>query len=185
MPDRHPQLCPPVLSMAMPGNFIPTGSWGMSAHSWAWEHPRGGSQSWVGGREGIGGRKLGEKVRHAINKLASGERNVSVRQQRHTNARDGEGNVVVWGIKSMEIGAGMTGEEAFPESGGSKRGYGAAQVVIGSVDEARWDWGSHQSQGSQPLSTLKIVLLLSDRENRLGLRLSSCSAPRTIFSEGR
>lgn len=49
----------------------------------------------------------------------------------------------------------------------------------------RLDWGTHQSQISQALSTWKAVLLLSDRENRLGLRLSSCSAPRTIFREGR
>lgn len=68
VPDRHPQLCPPVLSMVIPGNHIPAGPWGMFAHSWAWEHPGGGSQSWVGGREGRGGRKLREKVRHAINK---------------------------------------------------------------------------------------------------------------------
>lgn len=85
----------------------------------------------------------------------------------------------------MEIRAGMTREGALPESGGSKHDCCAAQVVTGSADAARWDWGTHHSQASQTLSTGKVVLLLSDRENRLGLRLSSCSARRTIFSEGR
>lgn len=31
----------------------------------------------------------------------------------------------------MEIGTGMTGEGASPESGGTKRGCGAAQVGLG------------------------------------------------------
>lgn len=83
----------------------------------------------------------------------------------------------------MEIGAGMAGEGALHGSGGSKRGCRAAQVVLGCAAAARWDWGTHQPQISQAPSTWKVVLLLSDRQNRLGLRLSSCS--RTIFSEGR
>lgn len=95
-----------------------------------------------------------------------------------------EGNIVVWGTKSMRIRAGMRGEGALPEFGGSKRGCCAAQVVIGGAHAARWDWGTHQPQVSQALSAWKVVLLLSDRENRLGLGHSSCSALGTILSEG-
>lgn len=84
----------------------------------------------------------------------------------------------------MRIRAGMRGEGALPEFGGSKRGCCAAQVVIGGAHAARWDWGTHQPQVSQALSAWKVVLLLSDRENRLGLGHSSCSALRTILSEG-
>lgn len=71
MPDTHTPSS--VHAMEMLENHIPVGPWGMSVHSWAWEHPRGGSQSWVGGREGRGGCKLGEKVRRAINKWHPGK----------------------------------------------------------------------------------------------------------------
>lgn len=51
LPGRHPQLCPPVLPVVMLESHIPAGPWGLSAHSWAREHPRGGPRvGWVEGK---------------------------------------------------------------------------------------------------------------------------------------
>lgn len=105
VPGRHPQLCPPVLSVGMLENRIPGGPRGMSAWSRAWESARGVFWRWVGGREGKGGCKLREKVRRAINKWHPGKE-MSVCGSSDTPApemgRERVRMVVIWGIKSME-----------------------------------------------------------------------------------
>lgn len=184
MPDGHPQLCPPVLLVGMLENRIPAGPWGMSAHSRAWEKAGGGFQRSVGGKEGKGGCKLGEKVRHAIN-MWHPRKEMSVCGSIDTPVPEmGREMVVIWGIKSGRIGTRATAEGGgLPEFGGSKHGCHVAQVVIWDAIAAERGWGTRQSRVAQGLRAPKGLLMLSDG-GRTGLELSvsSCSPPRTILS---
>lgn len=90
----------------------------------------------MGGREGKGGCKLGEKVRRAINKQHP-EKEMSVCGSSDTPAPEIERKtvrtVVIWGVKSTGIEVRTAVGEIPSECGGSKCGCHAAGVVFGNA----------------------------------------------------
>lgn len=94
--------------------------------------------------------------------------------------------VVIWGIKSagIEVRAAVGGTPS--EFGGSKRGCHTAGVVFGDAIAAERGLGSRKSlaalqsglSGSRKLSCCCLM-----GENKLELRISSCSAPGTVHHQ--
>jgi len=149
VPNGHPRLCPPVLSV---GKLEDTSQ--LALGDVCTQRGLGESRGWFlvlgvwKGRERKGGCKLGEKVRHAINKWHPGKE-MSVCGSSNTAVPEtGNEMGVVWGIKSTGSGARATAEGALHESGGSKRGCRAAQAVTGDAIAAEWGLGTHQSQAA-------------------------------------
>lgn len=73
VPDGHPQISPPVLFRGCWHRASRPGPGGCCTQP-GWEKGGGGFRGWAGRREGKGGCKLGEKVRHAINKWHPGKK---------------------------------------------------------------------------------------------------------------
>lgn len=126
-----------------PGFVLPCSPWGCwRTASWlglggclhvAWLGRKPGvffSAGWV---EEKGGCKLGEKVKHAINKWHPGKE-MSVCGSSDTPVPEmGRQMVAIWSIKSAGIRAGTTAAGALPDCGGSKCGCCAAWVVTGNA----------------------------------------------------